>query len=116
PGTGRWQETGADDGRGYTLNIAVPPGSGDSIAVAACERVIEPAVRRYQPDFVLVSLGFDGFWRDPLAQLQLSIGGAFVPLLRSAVDLSGGRLVVALEGGYDLEALSAGSDAVCRLL
>jgi acetoin utilization deacetylase AcuC-like enzyme len=55
-----------------------------------------------------------------LAQLQLSIGGAYVPLLRSArslaTELCGGRLVVALEGGYHLEALAHGGDAVCRLL
>ena len=70
--------------------------------------------------FVLVSLGFDAFWSDPLASLRLSIAGAYTPLLRSAVKLAaehaGGRLVVALEGGYNLDALGHGTDAVCRLL
>jgi acetoin utilization deacetylase AcuC-like enzyme len=120
PGTGFWREAGSGAGSGCTVNIAVPPGAGDAVYAAALEQVIEPVVRRYGPEFVLVSLGFDAFWGDPLAQLQLSLGGAYVPLLRSArslaAELCGGRLVVALEGGYHLEALAYGGDAVCRLL
>jgi acetoin utilization deacetylase AcuC-like enzyme len=72
-------------------------------------------VRRFAPDFILVSLGFDAFWRDPLASLQLSVSG-YAALLQSALSLADGRVVVALEGGYDLEGLAHGSDAVCRLL
>jgi acetoin utilization deacetylase AcuC-like enzyme len=98
----------------------LPPGCGDEVYAAALEQIVEPAVRRYQPDFILVSLGFDAFWRDPLASLRLSIGGAYAPLVRSARELAGdlcqGRLVIALEGGYDLEALAYGTDAACRLL
>jgi acetoin utilization deacetylase AcuC-like enzyme len=120
PGTGHWRETGTDAGEGYTLNVAVPPGAGDGTYAAALKEIVEPAVRRYAPDFILVSLGFDAFWDDPLASLQLSLEGAYTPLLRSARDLAnelcGGRCVVALEGGYNLDALAHGTDAVCRLL
>jgi acetoin utilization deacetylase AcuC-like enzyme len=120
PGTGLWRETGAGTGTGYTLNVSVPPGCGDEVYEAALEQIIEPAVRRYEPDFLLVSLGFDAFWDDPLASLRLSVGGAYSPLLRSARDLAAelcaGRIVVALEGGYNLNALAHGTDAVCRLL
>jgi acetoin utilization deacetylase AcuC-like enzyme len=120
PGTGHWRETGVGQGEGYTLNLSLPPGCGDEVYAAALEQIVEPAVRRYQPDFILVSLGFDAFWRDPLASLRLSIGGAYAPLVRSACELAGdlcqGRLVMALEGGYDLEALAYGTDAACRLL
>jgi acetoin utilization deacetylase AcuC-like enzyme len=120
PGSGHWTENGSGPGLGYTVNLSLPPGSGDDVYAAALPRVIEPVVRRYQPDFVLVSLGFDAFWADPLAMLRLSIGGAYTSLMRSARDLAaelcGGRLVVGLEGGYDLRALAAGGDAVCRLL
>jgi acetoin utilization deacetylase AcuC-like enzyme len=116
PGTGHWRETGA----GYTMNIALPPGSGDQVISAALPQLIEPAVRRYAPEFILVSLGFDAFWNDPLANLRFSVGGAYTELLRSARDLAAelcdGRLVVALEGGYDLDALAYGADAVCRLM
>jgi acetoin utilization deacetylase AcuC-like enzyme len=120
PGTGHWRETGAGPGEGCTLNVTLPPGSGDEVYCGALAQVVEPAVRRYKPDFVLVSLGFDAFWSDPLASLRLSIAGAYTSLLRSARDLAaehaGGRLVVALEGGYNLDALGHGGDAVCRLL
>jgi acetoin utilization deacetylase AcuC-like enzyme len=120
PGTGHWRETGSGPGAGYTINLSLPAGSGDSVYAAALEQIIDPGVRRYAPDFLLVSLGFDAFWADPLASLRLSIGGAYTPLLRSARDLAktlcDGRLVVALEGGYNLDALAHGAQAVCQLL
>ncbi|MBV9329327.1 MAG: histone deacetylase [Chloroflexi bacterium] len=120
PGTGHWQETGAAAGAGCTLNLSLPPGSGDDVYRVALAEIVQPAVRRYAPDFILVSLGFDAFWDDPLANLRLSIGGAYAPLIRSARELArelcDGRLVVGLEGGYNLEALAHGADAVCRLL
>jgi acetoin utilization deacetylase AcuC-like enzyme len=120
PGTGHWRETGAGAGEGYTINLALPPGSGDDVYAGALVRIVEPAVRRYAPDFMLVSLGFDAFWADPLAGLRLSIGGAYTSLLGSAValaaELCDGRVVVALEGGYNLDALAHGSEAICRLL
>jgi acetoin utilization deacetylase AcuC-like enzyme len=115
PGTGHWRERGV----GSTVNISLPPGSGDEVFALALERIVEPVVRRFAPDFVLVSLGFDAFWADPLASLRLSIDG-YAVLLRAArnlaAELCDGRIVVALEGGYDLRALGQGSDACCRLL
>ena len=120
PGTGHWREIGTAGGEGYTINLALPPGAGDAVYAEALSQLIEPAVRRYRPDFILVSLGFDAFWGDPLASLRLSIGGAYTSLLRSANVLShelcAGRLVVGLEGGYDLNALAHGGAAVCHLL
>jgi len=120
PGTGFWRETGAGPGDGYTINLSLPSGSGDVVYGAALNQIVEPAVHRYAPDFVLVSLGFDAFWADPLASLRLSIAGAYTPLIRSArtlaAELSNGRLVVALEGGYDLHALAHGSEAICDVL
>jgi acetoin utilization deacetylase AcuC-like enzyme len=115
PGTGHWRETGTLNGEGYTINIALPPGSGDEVYAAALSKVVEPAFTRYNPDFTLVSLGFDAFYADPLANMRLSVAG-YSALIRSAVELSQGRLVVALEGGYDLNALARGSAAVCHLL
>jgi acetoin utilization deacetylase AcuC-like enzyme len=116
PGTGRWTETGV----GTTLNIPLPPGSGDDVYQVVRTRIVEPAVRRYQPDVLVVSLGFDAFYNDPLAMLRLSIGGGYTPLLQSASELADelcqGRLVIALEGGYDLDALAVGMTAVCQLL
>jgi acetoin utilization deacetylase AcuC-like enzyme len=120
PGTGHWTDNGSGPGAGYTINVSLPAGSGDLVYAAILQRIIEPAVRRYLPQMILVSLGFDAFWGDPLAMLRLSIGDGYVPLLRSALALAahlcGGRLVVALEGGYNLQALAHGAEAVCRLL
>ncbi len=63
PGTGFLHETGV----GTTLNIPLPPGTGDDGLLAACARVIAPALRRFRPEVLLISAGFDGHWRDPLA-------------------------------------------------
>jgi acetoin utilization deacetylase AcuC-like enzyme len=120
PGTGSWRETGSGEGEGYTVNLSLPPGSGDAIYASVLENIVEPVVRRYAPEFILVSLGFDAFWSDPLASLRLSIGGAYTSLIQSACalanELCGGRIVVALEGGYVLEALAYGANTACRLL
>jgi acetoin utilization deacetylase AcuC-like enzyme len=120
PGTGHWREVGSGPGEGYTLNLALPPGSGDDVYAAALDLIIAPALRRYAPDFILMSLGFDAFWGDPLASLRLSIGGAYTPLVRSALELAtelcAGRLVIGLEGGYNLDALAHGAEAVCTVL
>ncbi len=120
PGTGGWRETGSGPGLGTTINVPLPPDSGDDVYAAIVERLVEPAVRRFRPDVLLVSLGFDAFWGDPLAMLRLSLAGGYTPLLRSAhalaAELCGGRLVVALEGGYNLGALGHGVEAVCRIL
>ena len=105
---------------GFTLNLSLPPGSGDEVYAVALDTIVEPAVRRFAPELILVSLGFDAFWADPLASLRLSIGGAYTPLLRSARELAremcDRRLVVALEGGYNLDALAHGAEAVCHVL
>jgi acetoin utilization deacetylase AcuC-like enzyme len=120
PGTGDWRDLGAGEGEGYTLNLSLPHGSGDAVYAGALKQIIEPAVRRYKPDFILLSLGFDAFWADPLAAMRLSIGGGYTPLMRSALNLAAElcakKLVVGLEGGYNLDALAHGSQAVCHLL
>lgn len=120
PGSGHWSETGSGAGAGYTVNVPLPHGAGDAAFQAARSRLVEPLVRRFCPDFLLVSLGFDAFYADPLASLRLSIGSGFMPLIASAKaladELCGGKLVVALEGGYHLDALAYGSEAVCQVL
>ena len=71
--------------RATTLqSVTSASGLSDDVFGVALERIIEPAVRRFAPDFILLSLGFDAFWEDPLANLRLSIAGAYTPLVRSA--------------------------------
>jgi acetoin utilization deacetylase AcuC-like enzyme len=109
PGTGHWSEAGEGAGRGSIINVPLPAGSGDAEALRAYRGVCAPAIRRFKPQFVLVSAGFDAHFADPLANLLFSCRGYFeiATLLKElAAELCEGRIVYALEGGYDLEAIS----------
>ncbi|MBN1400700.1 MAG: histone deacetylase [Anaerolineae bacterium] len=114
PGTGFWREEGIGAGKGTCLNIPLPPETGDLGYRQAFRRLIEPKVRRFQPDLILVSAGYDAHWADPLAWMLLSLGGyrqiadSIVGLAR---ELCGGRMVVTLEGGYELAVLAFGVEA-----
>ena len=119
PGTGWLTETGAGAGVGANLNIPLPPGSGDAALRAAWTRLVLPALRRFAPELLLVSGGWDAHWRDPLAQLQYTLTGqAWVcrQLVQAAEELCGGRLVALLEGGYDTEVLAHGVANLARAL
>ena len=103
------EEVGAGQGRGTTINIPLPPGVGDTGFAAIYEQLIWPAALRFRPELIVVSAGFDAHWRDPLAQLRLSLTGynhITRELIRMADEICGGRIVFAMEGGYDLEALA----------
>jgi acetoin utilization deacetylase AcuC-like enzyme len=119
PGTGRVEEAGTGAGRGHTVNIPLPPGGGDVAYRQAFEQIVGPALRRFQPELILVSAGFDAHWRDPLAQMRVSTTG-FVKMTRSLISLSDelceGRLALTLEGGYDLQALASSVVAVVTAL
>ena len=116
PGTGRADEVGAGEGRGTNVNIPLPAGCGDAEYRTVFEQVVEPVVQRYEPELLLVSCGFDAHFADPLAMMSLSVDGygEVMSRLRAlAEELCGGRMVVALEGGYDLAAVAWG---VCRVI
>jgi len=91
------------------VNIPFTAGCGDASYLAALDAVIEPVLEQFRPDLVLVSLGIDAHYRDPLTSLTLS-SPAYVDLVKRsatfAARLCGNRFVIALEGGYHLEALS----------
>jgi acetoin utilization deacetylase AcuC-like enzyme len=109
PGTGHWSEVGEGAGRGAIINVPLPAGSGDAEALLAYRDVCAPAVRRFRPELVLVSAGFDAHFADPLANLLFSCRGysEIASLLKDLADeLCGGRMVFVLEGGYDLEAIA----------
>jgi acetoin utilization deacetylase AcuC-like enzyme len=105
PGTGNWDETGA----GNIVNVPLPRGCGDAEYIAAYRDVCAPVLRRFRPELVLVSAGFDAHFADPLAQELVSCAGyhEIAALLRSlAEELCDGRIVFVLEGGYDHTALA----------
>jgi acetoin utilization deacetylase AcuC-like enzyme len=104
PGTGNYSETGEGPGKGAIVNVPLPAGCGDEPYLRAYREVCAPAVRRFRPEFILVSAGFDAHFADPLAQMLVSTKGYFqiASLLRElAGELCEGRMVYALEGGYD---------------
>lgn len=118
PGTGGWREIGAGPGEGTTLNLPLPMGVGDRGFQRLLEAVIVPAARRFAPDLILVSAGYDPHWGDPLGGLTMTVHG-FAALTRGLMELAdalcGGRLVFVLEGGYHREALAYGVLAAFRL-
>ncbi len=119
PGTGRASETGRGAGEGTTLNCPLPPGAGDAEFLGALRERMVPAADAFQPEFVLVSAGFDAHRDDPLGGMVVSTG-AFAEATKIVLDVAvrhaGGKLVASLEGGYDLEALAASTSAVLTTL
>lgn len=119
PGTGALEDIGSGAGTGYTLNIPLPPGVSDTGYAAVFERLIWPAARRFKPELILVSAGFDAHWLDPLAGMRLTTSGyAHISreLIRMADELCAGRIIFAMEGGYNLDALSHGMANIARCL
>lgn len=119
PGTGRLTETGEGDGEGTTANFPLPPGSGDQAYRTVMDQLILPLLDRYLPEIILVSYGFDPHWREPNGNLMLSADeyGHIISKLVSWSDENClGRIVLVLEGGYDLPAASACSLAVTGAL
>ena len=108
PGSGYEWETGIGAGEGFTLNIPFAPGSGDDDYLAAFHERVLPRLDEFRPDALLISAGFDAHREDPLAQMELSEDcfGRMTHLLVDASErLCDGRVVSALEGGYNLRAL-----------
>jgi acetoin utilization deacetylase AcuC-like enzyme len=106
PGTGQASEVGGATALGSTVNVPVPAGATGDVLRRALEEVAAPAVADFEPDWVLVSCGFDAHRADPLAGLALSAGD-FGHLALDVAQFAGrpGRMALFLEGGYDLGAL-----------
>ena len=114
PGTGAAGEIGVGRGEGATLNIPMPAGCGDTEYVGLLQRVLAPAARAFRPDFWIISCGFDAHEDDPLADMRVTGDGyaAITAIVRALADeLSEGRLLFVLEGGYSLVGLREGMDA-----
>src|SRR5262249_17654423 len=115
PGTGSIGELGAGAGRGYTINVPWPAGCGDAEYLAAFDRILLPAARACEPDLGLVAAGFDAAEGDPPGAMRLSSAG-YAEMTRRLLPLARGRLVLALEGGYNLAAIASASAACARVL
>ena len=123
PGTGVADDIGGfvSSGSSQTatrLNIPLPPGCGDTEYLGAFDEIIIPAVRRYKPELVLVSAGYDGHWADPLSDTRLSVSGyaAMTQRVKQLAIDCGGPLALFLEGGYHTGALAASVAATLSVL
>ncbi len=111
PGTGAVTDTGTGKGTGYTINIPLAAGHGDASYKAIYEAIIWPAAERFKPELIIVSAGFDAHWLDPIAGMRLTLTGyahLTRELIKMAEQFCGGKIVFAMEGGYNLDALSHG--------
>ncbi len=111
PGLGGFHEFGTRKGKGYTINVPFPPGVGDLGYLRVVQEYLRPIIQRFQPEIMLVSIGFDAHWQDPLAMASLSLTGYGLlaqTLVRIAEYTCNGRLLFVLEGGYNLDVLNMG--------
>jgi acetoin utilization deacetylase AcuC-like enzyme/nucleotide-binding universal stress UspA family protein len=115
PKTGYFTETGIGEGEGFTINIPLPKGYGDGEYITIFKRLLRPVAFQFNPDMILVSAGFDIHPRDPLGAMRVSPAG-FAALTRCLMEMADicceGRLVLALEGGYDRAAVAESVPAV----
>jgi acetoin utilization deacetylase AcuC-like enzyme len=119
PGTGDATERGAREGEGYTMNIPVPAMTPAEDYLRLFEEGLESVMKRFSPDLVLISAGFDAHEADPLGQLLLddaSYERITKRLKEAALTAGGGRIVSCLEGGYNMRALSDAAHAHVRAM
>jgi acetoin utilization deacetylase AcuC-like enzyme len=119
PGTGALDETGIGAGEGYTINLPLSAGVSDAGYAQLYEEIVWPAARRFEPQLIMVSAGFDAHWADPLAMMSLTLSGyahLSRELVAMAAELCQGRVVFALEGGYNLDVLGNGVLNICYAL
>lgn len=111
PGSGALQETGSGRGEGYTVNVPLSGGMNDLAYASIFNEVLAPIARQYQPEMIMVSAGYDIYHGDPLGTMAVTDTG-FAYLTRVmkglAAELCGGRLLMTLEGGYNLTGLRDG--------
>jgi acetoin utilization deacetylase AcuC-like enzyme len=119
PGTGALDEVGRGRGAGFTVNLPLPAGCGDAEYVVLYREVVLPVAHEFAPQIVLVSAGFDPYVDDPLAGMAVTERG-FAQLMALCLEMAegsaGGRTIVALEGGYDLDGLAKSAAATLGVL
>lgn len=119
PGTGAPGDVGAGPGQGFTANVRLPIGTGDAGYSEVFATLFRPLVDAFRPELVIVSAGYDAHWRDPLGRMGLTVGG-FAALTREVAAWADrhaeGRLLLLMEGGYDLDALARSLTASVQVL
>jgi acetoin utilization deacetylase AcuC-like enzyme len=119
PGSGAAGEIGREAGRGFTVNMPLEAGAVDEDYQFVFAKLVLPILRQFEPDLLIVSAGFDAHQRDPLGGMRLateSFAAMTMELRGVAEECCRGRLVAAVEGGYDLQAFAASLDAAIDAL
>lgn len=115
PGTGHLHETGHGAGAGYTINCPLTYDADDGLYVRIFQSILVPVTWQFKPDLILVSAGFDTHEDDPLGSMRMTTRGfaALTRILMNAADTCcNGKMVLTLEGGYNLDALASSIKAV----
>ncbi|KPJ99469.1 MAG: histone deacetylase [Desulfobacterales bacterium SG8_35] len=115
PGSGNLAEVGAGAGEGFTVNVPLSGGQDDRAFARIFKEIVVPVTREYRPDFIIISAGFDTYFGDPLGTMAVTEQGYACmarQMVELAADICQGRLLVALEGGYNLRGLRDGVLAV----
>ena len=119
PQSGRPNEIGSGKGKGFTLNVDLPKGSGDNELIDAFTNKLKPEMEKFQPEFVLVSAGFDSHKGDLLGQLNFTDEGyenVAIILSNIAKKYASGRKLYILEGGYVAENISKSAEKIIGIL
>jgi acetoin utilization deacetylase AcuC-like enzyme len=101
--SGHESDTGRGKGEGANINIPLPPGSGVGAYESALDRIVLPALRRFDPDLIVIASGFDASYFDPLGRQLLpskTFGDMTRAMMSVAAEVCGGRIVAVHEGGY----------------
>jgi acetoin utilization deacetylase AcuC-like enzyme len=119
PGSGGATEVGNGKGEGFTVNVPLSGGSGDSEYGSVFETILRPIASEYRPQLILVSAGFDIHYNDPLGGMEVTEKGfarLTQILMEIAEDTAQGKLVLTLEGGYDIDGEQRSVRAVLKEL
>ncbi|MBW1838949.1 MAG: histone deacetylase [Deltaproteobacteria bacterium] len=119
PGTGDVNEIGLEDGKGYTINVPLSTQKTDSDFNEIYQKLLVPVALEFKPQLIIISCGFDTHYDDPIGGMQATDYG-FACLTQMMIEIAektcGGKIVVALEGGYDLAAMRSSTKAVLEAL
>lgn len=111
PGTGTFDEMGEGTGKGYNINFPLIPETSGASFEYVLEEIFVPVTEEFKPDIICVSTGYDAYFRDPIANLSFTIktyANATELVKKLADKVCDGKVVIILEGGYDLDALPQG--------
>jgi acetoin utilization deacetylase AcuC-like enzyme len=119
PGTGHYTEVGEGKGKGYTINIPLSAGGGDADYANLFRHILRPICLEFEPQLILVSAGFDIYHHDPLGGMAVTEQGfarLTAIIMEMAEAVCDGRVVLTLEGGYNLEGEALSVKEVVRQL